>query len=311
MSRKLTKPALLLAAAACASLLAGCGGTGGGDTASAKAPDAPSSAPATTAETAETATAGASDPNSPEGKAEADSVKSENLMADCMRRAGFKYVPHPMHYAVSSSNLGGMDPALTSYDALKAYRQKYGYGTTYARDVFPDNPAVALPANPPNPNNAIYAALPAAQQQAYDKAYGAPRMLTFEQAKQPVGGCIAEVNKHMGNTGTVSGSDASQQAAAREAQQRLTSDPQVLAAAQSYGTCLRQKGYQVPSTKPGVIEHTLSQAAQQAYDSAPVADEQQGLSKDIKTSLDDQECGKSYEAVAKPFVQALLQAGVG
>ncbi|WIX75096.1 hypothetical protein QRX50_26475 [Amycolatopsis carbonis] len=304
MSTKITKTALLFALAAGTAVLAGCGGS----TDNAPAPAAASSAASST----EAATGGtAPDTSTPEGKAEADSVKSENLMADCMKRAGFKYVPHPMRYAVSKSNIAGIDPALTSYEALKAYRQKYGYGTGYAKDVFPNDPAVAVPVNPPNPNNAIRAALPAAQQTAYDTAYGAPRELSYADAKKPQGGCIAEVNRQMGNTGGESKSDAGQQAAAREASQRFETDSRVLAAAQDYGSCLRRKGYAVPSTKPGVVEHTLSQAAQQEYDSNPAASKQQGLSKEIKTSLDDLECGKAYEAVAKPFVQALLQAGVG
>ncbi|MEV4599892.1 hypothetical protein AB0K15_21145 [Amycolatopsis sp. NPDC049253] len=303
MSTKTTKTALLVALAAGTALLAGCGG--GADNAAAPAA-ASSAAPGT-----EAAAGGAPDTSTPEGRAEADSIKSENLMADCMKRAGFKYVPHPMRYVVSKSNIAGMDPALTSYEALKAYRQKYGYGTGYAKDVFPNDPAVAVPENPPNPNNAIRAALPAAEQKAYDTAYGTPRELTYADAKKPPGGCIGEINRQMGNTGGESKSDAGRQAAAREAAQRFETDPRVLAAAQDYGSCLRRKGYAVPSTKPGVIEHTLSQAAQQEYDSNPAASKQQGLSKEIKTSLDDLECGKAYEAVAKPFVQALLQAGVG
>ncbi|GAA3437217.1 hypothetical protein [Kutzneria kofuensis] len=285
-------------------LLAGCGA-------------APSAAPTTGTSSAAAPTQAGPDTNTPEGRAEADSIKSENLMADCMKAAGFQYVPHPQHYTQSAGNVAGKDPATVPYDVLKTYRQKYGYGSNYASDVYPNDPNVVPPYTPAaNPNNAIRDALDPARKQAYDLAYDGGAREQFESgSKKPdirTGGCVAKVNQQIGNTGgPKTTTDPAAEAAAAQAQQQFQTDPTVLSAAQAYGSCLQQHGYTVPSTKPGVIERTLEQLVQQEHTDHPVADKKQGLSKEIQTSLDDLECGKAYEAAAKPFVEKLLQVGVG
>jgi len=141
-------------------LLAGCGG-------------GPSAAPTGGASSSAAApTQAGPDTNTPEGRAEADSIKSENLMADCMKAAGFRYVPHPAHYTRPAGNIAGKDPATVPYDVLKTYRQKYGYGSNYATDVYPNDPNVVAPTDPAaNPNNAIRDALDPARKKAYDQAY--------------------------------------------------------------------------------------------------------------------------------------------
>ena len=284
-------------------LLAGCG-------------VAPSAAPSTsgTSSSAAVPTQAGPDTNTPEGQAEAESIKFENLMADCMKAAGFQYVPHPQTYGRSAGNVAGKDPATVPYDVLKGYRQKYGYGSNYAGDVYPNDPNVVQPWSPAqNPNNAIRDGLDDARKKAYDQAYDGGARLTYESAKNKdfkTGGCVDKISKQIGNTTSVT-TDPTAQAAAQQAEQEFTTNPAVLNAAQAYGSCLQQHGYAVPSTKPGVIEQTLSQQVQQEHGDHPVADKKQGLDKEIKTSLDDLECGKAYEAVAKPFVEKLLQNGVG
>ncbi|MFC0547924.1 hypothetical protein [Kutzneria chonburiensis] len=282
-------------------LLAGCGG-------------APSAGPSTTGPSAAAPTQAGPDTNTPEGRAEADSIKFENLMADCMKAAGFQYVPHPQHYTRPAGNVAGKDPATVPYDVLKTYRQKYGYGSNYASDVYPNDPNVVQTYSPDqNPNNAIRAALDPARQLAYDQAYdGGSR-----EARQPgdkkdykMGGCAAKITPQIGTNANVT-TDPAAQAAGAQAEQEFTTNAAVLNAAQAYGSCLQQHGYSVPSTKPGVIERTLEQLVQQEHSDHPVADKKQGLAKEIQISLDDLECGKAYEVAAKPFVEKLLQNGVG
>ncbi|MFI9383516.1 hypothetical protein [Kutzneria sp. NPDC052558] len=290
-------------------LLAGCGAASSG-------------APATggpTGTSAPVSTQAGPDTNTPEGKFEAWSIKFENLMADCMKAAGFQYVPRPLHLTQPAGNVAGKDPALVSYDVLKAYRQKYGYGKFYASDVYPNDPNVVAPSDPAgNPNDAIRSALDPARQQAYDQAYdgGAHDRQMTTATKKPdptAGGCLAKVNQQAGPTpgGAAATATPTTGADAANAEQQFQTDPAVLAAAQSYGSCLVQHGYTVPSVKPGVIERTLEQAIQQERSTSPAPDKKQGLSKEIKTSLDDLECGKAYEAAAKPFVEKLLQVGAG
>jgi hypothetical protein len=286
-------------------LLAGCG-----------AAPSTGSSPAGTSTSAAAATQAGPDTNTPEGRAEADSIKFENLMADCMKAAGFQYVPHPQHYTQPAGNVAGKDPATVPYDVLKAYRQKYGYGYNYASDVYPNDPNVVQAYRPDqNPNNAIRDALDPARQQAYDQAYdgGSRKPLFSSDKKQDVkiGGCMAKINGQIGNNPVHVTTNPTAQAAAAQAEQEFTTNPAVLNAAQAYGSCLQQHGYTVPSTKPGVIEHTVEQLVQQEHSEHPVADKKQGLAKEIQTSLDDLECGKAYEAAAKPFVEKLLQNGVG
>ena len=296
------------AAAAIAVLsLAACGGQ----------PETSAAPPATAPEAPASATSAAPDTSSPEGKAEADSIKFENLMADCMKAAGFTYIPHPMQYTRPATNLAGQDPALVPYDQLKTYRAKYGFGV-YARDVYPNDPNVAIPgANNPNPNNAIRDALDPAQRQAYDLARdnGSQGDLSYEQAKKGVakepGGCVDKVNKQVGPAEPAKTSDAAAEAAAQQASQAFQTDPQVLQAAQNYGTCLRNLGYTVPNTKPGFIEHTLEQVVSGQHENAAPGGAAQALTQEIKMALDDLDCGKDYEVKAKPFVQKLLSVGQG
>jgi hypothetical protein len=296
----------LLAVAAAGMLLAGCGG----------APSATSNSPATGTSSAATPTAAAPDTNTPEGRAEAWSIKFENLMADCMKAAGFQYVAHPQHYSRPAGDVAGKDPALVPYDTLKTYRQKYGYGTYYAGDVFPNDPNVVKPGGPEsNPNNAIRAALDPARQQAYDQAYDGGSHEAYTSGKKgdfKNGGCSDKISKQLGNlSDTPVTTNPTAQAAATQAEQEFTTDAAVLNAAQAYGSCLQQHGYTVPSTKPGVIERTLGQIVEQEHTDSPAVDKKQALTKEIKISLDDLECGKAYEAAAKPFVEKLLQVGVG
>jgi hypothetical protein len=298
----------LLAVAAAGVLLAGCGG----------APSATSNAPTGISSSAATPTEAAPDTNTPEGKAEAWSIKFENLMADCMKAAGFQYVAHPQHYSRPAGNVAGKDPALVPYDVLRPYREKYGYGTYYAGDVFPNDPNVVNVAAGPesNPNNAIRAALDPARQKAYDQALdgGARSQLATSGKKTDVheGGCTDKISKQLGDIDdTPATTNPTSQATAAQAEQDFVTSPTVLNAAQAYGSCLQQHGYSVPSTKPGVIERTLEQLVEQEHTDSPAVDKKQALAKEIKIALDDLECGKAYEAAAKPFVQKLLQVGVG
>ncbi len=63
-------------------------------------------------------------------------------------------MPRPLKFGRPAGNLFGMDPALVPYDDMREYRAKYGYGN-FARDLYPDDLDVSLPASPPNPNTAI------------------------------------------------------------------------------------------------------------------------------------------------------------
>ncbi|HWO63606.1 MAG TPA: hypothetical protein VNO31_26600, partial [Umezawaea sp.] len=106
--------------------------------------------------------------------------------------------------------------------------------------------------------------------------------------------------------------DPAKEAAAAQVQQEFQTDPQLLEAAQGYATCLRGQGYEVTAVKPGAIERTVEQIATKLHDEARGANLQQGLDREIEMSLEDLECGRAYEAVAKPKVEKVLaEGGVG
>lgn len=250
---------------------------------------------------------------SPESKAEADSVTAENLIADCMKARGFTYVPRPLKFGIPAGNLSGMDPALVPYEDLKKYRAKYGFGN-FARDVYPNDLNVSLPPPSPNPNTAIRDGLDAAARDAYDQALdGGARKARDDGSPgsaTSAGSCSAKASEQV--YGQEEPADPAKEAAAAQVQQEFHTDPQLLEAAQGYATCLRGQGYEVPLVKPGTIERTVEQTATKLYDEAGGANLQQGLDREIEMALDDLECGKAYEAVAKPKVEkVLLEGGVG
>src|SRR5688500_18047500 len=75
-----------------------------------------------------------------QSKQDQDAARVENLVADCMKAQGFEYIARPRSSSndneVQEKNVGGRDPSQVPYEALKTYRQKYGFGV-YSRDVFP------------------------------------------------------------------------------------------------------------------------------------------------------------------------------
>jgi hypothetical protein len=296
------KPLTMLAVLGAAGLLlAGCGGS---TQAAGSAPAGMSAPPSTTT-------------SADDGSFDQQSVEYENLMADCMKAAGFDYKPHPYENPPTTSGLAGKNPALVPYDQLKTYRSKYGFGALYAQDVYPNDPNVEPKEAPirPDPNQAIRDALSPAQKHAYNLAFddgwlekisaGAPKT----SVKQ--GGCTGKVGKEVYGDGVRTSDQQGREQQFNAAEQQFETNSAVLSAAQGYGDCLRGHGYQVTSTKPGVIENTMGQVVQQERTNHPNPDSRAGLTKEIKSALDDLECGKAYEAAAKPFVEKLMQLGVG
>jgi hypothetical protein len=289
----------LLTAIAAGGVLAGCAGEPAGQ-AEAGAPQPPSEQ----AQQART-------------KAEQDSARVQNLIADCMKAQGFTYVPHVLKYSDSAhdGNVGGHDPSQVPYETVKTYRQKYGFGI-YGRDVYPRDPNVVGRAVDPdsNPNNAIREGLDPARRQAYDKAL-AGNSGELKAGQKPVTAEPGCAGKAAEQVYPAAPPDQAEQAEYQQLVRAFQTDPQLLQAGQAYGSCLRQAGFQVPSTKPGVIEMTVQQILLKERNELPdkidAAAAQQGLQREIEKSLQDLECGKEYEKLAKPHIDKLLASGGG
>jgi hypothetical protein len=253
-------------------------------------------------------------------KAEQDSVKMENLIADCMKAQGFQYTAHPMSYPDPGDTGAVGDPTQASYDKLKQYRQKYGYAI-YGRDVYPTDPAVGYTPSTPNPNNAIRDGLDQARRDAYDKALNGDFVKGGVKAgSKPPGanadsGCSGKASAEIYPPSDQQKKDPAKEAEYKQLVQAFQTDPEVLKAAKDYGDCLRRAGFQVPSTKPGVIESTVQQIVLKERSDKPekidAAAAQQGLQTEIQKSLTDLECGKDYLRLAKPHMEKILSSDGG
>ncbi|WP_143261748.1 hypothetical protein [Allokutzneria sp. NRRL B-24872] len=252
---------------------------------------------------------------SPTAASEDKSVKVGNLVAECMKKKGFTYVAvtAPQN-TEDANNPNGKDPTLVPYDALKTFRQKYGFGV-FARDVFPQDPAV----NPrteqqTDPNQAIRDGLDAAQKDAYDIALTSGTRTDSGAKKRMLDGqgCMGEAHKAVYGD-REDAADPKREAEYNRARQAFENDPAVVRTSQSYASCLRRLGRNVTSAKPGEIETFVQQSFQARRGEAPIdaTAARKGLDDEVKAALEDLECGKDYLAAAKPHTEKLIAAGAG
>jgi len=253
---------------------------------------------------------------------DAAAVKAENMIADCMKKKGFQYTPHPLRFGAESQvdrYAGGLS-VLEPADQVRAFRSKYGFGG-YSKQVYPNDAALrpAASASGKNPNNAIRAALGPAQQKAYDRAFAGNSGEAETGQGAPNGddvGCAGEASAKYFGTQT----DESR-AASRRAYAQFENDPAVIEAAQKYAGCLKDRGYTVASTRPGKIEYELrsqfagnggaAKAAGSADDPAGQGQAKEGLRKEIKAALDDLDCRTGYAELARTKYAAAVRSGGG
>jgi hypothetical protein len=309
-------------------LVAACGDK---DSGSAEGADRPGGAPG--------ATGAAS-----EGQVDAKQRDMENLVADCMKKQGFQYVPRLIPRGNNDLNrFTGSSSVLESTEEVRKFRQKYGLGH-YARLVYPNDPAVAEPVMDPstNPNNKIREGLDPARRKAYDLALEGPAekadpKLTEDEAKRKQEdtkpeGCHAEASVKVYGDGTP---DEATVKAAERAYRAFQTDPKVVAAAQKYADCLRGKGYKVESARPGEIDQAMSVAVVDGKlpvddatgakiptggaataavgGSAPVSPEvaKAALAVEIKAALADLDCRTDYATIARTKHAKAVADGIG
>jgi hypothetical protein len=280
--------------------LAGCGGT---------------SSPATSPAAAGATSPAETDPN-------ADAIKVENMIADCMKQHGFQYIPHAEKVAFTNkvADYAGLQWVLSPPDQVHTFRAKYGFGV-YSSVVYPNDPAVTRKTNDdstPDPNTAIRAALDPARQKAYDLALSGDAALKPGAAGTGSNGQPAQTtDKSCRGLASVAvygtGPTEDEDAARARAYAGFTSAPEVIAAAQKYGDCLRNKGYTVKEAQPGLIaQEMFDQFSEKLADSTPSLDTARAeLPKEIKAALDDQECGTDYATLARTKYAKVVRAGGG
>lgn len=300
MRRSTMRPAAL--ALGLALLAAGCGSQ--------------TEAPATAFDTPPAGEPAAATSEAPAGDLDSAAVKAENMIADCMKKKGFRYVPHPLSFESGEqiSRYAGMMYVLEPADQVRAFRAKYGFGG-YSKLVYPNDPAVTVAAPDPskNPNNGIRDALDPAQQKAYDKALNGNMGDLKKDVKPPKNadmGCGGEASlKYYG-----SGPSENEQAANRREYAKFANDPAVVKAAQKYGDCLKAKGYKVKRAQPGWVEQEMFTTwADKAMNAGSVSATaaRAGLTKEIKAALDDLDCGADYATIARTKYAKAVRAGGG
>ncbi|MEU0567385.1 hypothetical protein ABZ297_18650 [Nonomuraea sp. NPDC005983] len=252
-------------------------------------------------------TGAAARPSAGPTSAQGRDFQIETLKADCMKGKGFKYVAwvHPDE-PLTDEDKQRLSP---DFATRKAYRATHGFDLMY-RQIH-GGPESAKDA-PVDPNYAIRDDLSPAQQKAYGKASD---------------GCEAEAIKKVTGKVVKSVGDWRQQLNklyAQRMKRELDGDPQLVELATAKADCLTAKGYQVSSTKPTVmgdwgrqlVERELHERARKedkgippydpdsgvAYGTTRLTDQEkrQYLQKEIKTAVDDLECGKDFDAAFSP-----------
>jgi hypothetical protein len=287
-------------------LLAGCGGEAA-EVPGAGAPKADASADASST------TGAASD-------ADANEVKAQNMIADCMKGKGFRYIPHLANYGTGgddAAKFAGYLSILEPPEQVRTFRAKYGFGV-YSQAVYPNDPAIVVKQPDPNenPNKAVRAALDPAQQKAYDIALdgvsGHPTIggkLPPELQKAIADSCGGQASAKYP---TGAGRTKEQEEAAGREYAKFQNDPAVVAAARKWADCLKDKGYRVTTAKPGSIEQSMfNDASGKVTDpgSVSAAAAKTGLANEIKAALDDLDCRTEYATIARTRFAATIRAG--
>lgn len=264
----------------------------------------------------------------------------ENLIADCMKKKGFQYVPHVPASGEDRLGVGrftGPLSVLESPNEVRAFREKYGFGV-FATMVYPNDPAVAVRKTDPadDPNTAIREALDPARRKAYDLALIGDQEATKGKAglEKVTGdpGCGGEASIKVYGDGT----DEAGAKDAERAYAAFQTDPEVVAAAQKYADCLRGRGYKVTTTRPGEVEDAMNSAAMNgelpaqagpngaklpvggAVTAAVAGDTQldpevakAALQTEIKAALADLDCRTDYALVVRSEYAGVLTARNG
>lgn len=255
-----------------------------------------------------------------------------NAVAECMKKAGFAYVPY-----VLASNPANRDDNDRDYDSARKIREKYGFGA-FAPDVYPNDPQVpgAKTAVAEDPNTATFQALPQDRKDAWNAAMmGSTDPAKMKQSMADGGGCLgAAQTKVYGDKGKSKADAEAAAEAARRNRLNLNGDPELSRLAQGFASCLRGKGYPVETTAVTEIRNAerfvwMGKAAQLNQNRPQPADVDQParprsgatldpatartmLTQEIQAALADLDCGRDFRAAYYPkFDKAPGAEGAG
>ncbi|WP_345681171.1 hypothetical protein [Yinghuangia aomiensis] len=243
-----------------------------------------------------------------------------NAVAECMKKAGFAYVPFVL--TPTSANRDDND---RDYASARKIREKYGFGA-FAPDVYPNDPQApgSKTAVAEDPNTAAFQALPQDRKDAWNAAMmGSTDPAKMKQAMADGGGCLgAAQTKVYGDKGKSKADAEAASEAARRNRLNLNGDPELSRLAQGFASCLRGKGYPVETTAVTEIRNAerfvwmgkaaqLNQNRPQPADVDQPARPQSGptldpatartmLTQEIQAALADLDCGRDFRAAYYP-----------
>jgi hypothetical protein len=252
-------------------------------------------------------------PSAPSASTQNKSAALQAVKADCMKGKGFKYVP----YVPPEKKKTAMEVKLESgdYEAMKAHRQKYGFGI-FAEYVYPGELGVSAGEKElyKDPNTKIADSLSGAQHDQYNKSVLACTAKAVKQVlDKDIDRPMDYYNERAGLRDTLVG-------------QEVNSDPRLLALANSMADCLKAKGYAVTNTKPSevkdvgelvVVKQLAKLGHAQGEKNAKGSMKREGvapfpmprltaeearphLAKEVKHALIDLDCGKDFYAAYTP-----------
>jgi hypothetical protein len=250
-------------------------------------------------------------------------VKRENEIADCMKKEGFTYIPHPFASAGEDNPQSRyVNPtSLLQPDAeVRKWRQKYGFGTV-ASELYPNDPQVARPKQSADPNEAIVAELDPARRKAYNKAlFGSP---TEGGLENKTGGASSKTNKNAERDYLAScygrhfESRTEVKTDPNTDHHRLVvkfkNDPTVEAATDKFGSCIKDRGYTIKhlSSSPYSLAGAVHLSFVKQFSSKAQAGSKPtrgDLSAEVKASLDDLDCRATYADLVRSKYPTILDA---
>ncbi|MEU4234515.1 hypothetical protein AB0F17_60435 [Nonomuraea sp. NPDC026600] len=216
--------------------------------------------------------------------------RMEQIKADCMKQRGFKYLAY--------IKPARPEPDQSTYEAMKTYRQKYGFGV-FAQYVYPQDPLsgsieTARKEVADDPNMALVGKLNDSQLDFYNKAKNNCAVKATKEVLHK------EVDSVMDGLNLMR--DAKEELEAAE----IDGDPELISLASGLADCLVGKGRRVPSTKPMALAErgftafwdltdTLrdKKSEGQPLEITP-AQARPYLDREVKEALEDLECGKGF-----------------
>ena len=169
--------------------------------------------------------------------------RTQQLIAECMRDAGFEYVPVDVRTVAEAQATVRMDPGYTR----RSYKEKWGLGvTTRFDDPVRD---IGL-----GPNLEIWQSLPPADQEAYAHTLWGDEpksdfVFTFDEEDfSSTGGCTREAVSQVFTEAQLKGTYVNPKDVLVE------NDPRVIEAQDNWTECMREAGYEYEDDQDEIIE---------------------------------------------------------